>query len=97
MLWDDSVGATVAAVVTVLLVVVAVVVGLDEDDVCRFLFTMLDCNQLGFYFFGRGGGRGASAKDGDWQGVKGGRHTGDRRRSRVIRRSMFAAVDRGRE
>lgn len=56
MLWDDNVGAAVVAVVTVL-VVVAVVVGLDEDDACRFLFTMLDCNQLGFYFFGRGGKR----------------------------------------
>jgi hypothetical protein len=40
ILWDDDVAGVLFVAVVVVRVVVAV--GLDEDDVCRFLFTMLD-------------------------------------------------------
>ena len=51
MLWDDDdCAAVVVEEVVAVRVLVVVVVGLDEDDACRFLLTMLDCNQFGFYF-----------------------------------------------
>lgn len=65
MLWDDDAddddGAVIVAAEAVAVVVsVLVLVGLDEDDVCRFLFTILE-TATGYPLFvveGGGSGRG---------------------------------------